>query len=366
MNIGLVIYGTLDSLTGGYLYDKQIIESLRDAGHEVHIFSQKQRPYPWNIFHNWDRNFREKIAEANLDILLEDELNHPSLFAMNKQIRRQYRIPIIGIVHALRCRSPLSPLSKKFAEMLERKYLNSLDGYIAVSNYIRKHVNALTNSPKMNIVAYPAGDRFGESVTEEEIRKKTEKADPFQLLFVGNIRPNKNLLGVLRALASMELNNAHLTVIGNMNSEASYTREVRQFIANHNLDSQVTFAGQITEPDSIAEYYRNAHLLVLPSYSEGFPLVHAEAAGFGVPSIATSKSGAGEFIDHGVSGYVVEPEDATAIRTFIEKLMRDKQLYKSMSIAALQRYRAHPSWQETGKTVLNFLNQFAPGEKTHG
>ena len=52
MRIGLVIYGSLETLTGGYLYDRMVVEGLARLGHEVEVISLAGGPYlqparPW-------------------------------------------------------------------------------------------------------------------------------------------------------------------------------------------------------------------------------------------------------------------------------------------------------------------------------
>jgi|GEM_PF-54784 len=362
MKIGLIIYGTLDTLTGGYLYDKHLVSYLRSCGHDVRIFSQEQRAYLLNIAHNWDSALFGRIQEADLDILLEDELNHPSLYSLNRRIRDKLDIPVIGIVHALRCGFPMPFVSVQIARVLERKFFRSLDGYITVSEHTRKQVQDLLGKELTHTVAYPAGDRFSAPGGDTNIKVEHGESGPLQLLFLGNLTPNKNLAGLLEAVSDVESEQIHLTVVGDTESNAGYSRKIRRFIDDHNMQSRVTFAGQVAEPTSIGVYYKNAHMLVLPSFSEGYPLVHVEAAGFGVPSIATSSSGAVEFIEHGVNGFIVDPEDTSAIRQHLEDLVHDRELLASMSRAALERYRSHPTWRETGERVLDFIEKFVPGE----
>jgi hypothetical protein len=74
MKLGLVIYGSLDTLSGGYLYDRKLVEYLRSQGDIVEIISLPWRNYASHL----TDNFSFKLS-TNLDILIQDELNHPSL-----------------------------------------------------------------------------------------------------------------------------------------------------------------------------------------------------------------------------------------------------------------------------------------------
>ena len=95
MKIGLVIYGSIDTLSGGYMYDRMLVEHLRAQGDTVEIISLPWRNYAAHL----TDNFTFKLP-PNLDILIQDELNHPSLIGAN---REKHPYPVISLVHHLRC-----------------------------------------------------------------------------------------------------------------------------------------------------------------------------------------------------------------------------------------------------------------------
>ncbi|MBK8049214.1 MAG: hypothetical protein IPK16_20095 [Anaerolineales bacterium] len=89
MRIGLIIYGTLDTLSGGYLYDRMLVQSLQAAGHELVVYSLPWHDYTKSLTDNANLTWADELAAASLDLLLQDELNHPSLFWLNRHIRRK-------------------------------------------------------------------------------------------------------------------------------------------------------------------------------------------------------------------------------------------------------------------------------------
>ena len=95
MKIGFLIYGSLDTLSGGYLYDRKLVEYLRAQGDEVETISLPWRNYATHLTDNL--HFR---LPADLDLLIQDELNHPSLLSANTALRTY---PVISLVHHLRC-----------------------------------------------------------------------------------------------------------------------------------------------------------------------------------------------------------------------------------------------------------------------
>ena len=93
MHIGLIIYGSLDTLTGGYLYDRLLVEHLRRQGDQVDIISLPWRTYGRHLGDNFSRNLYGRLRHAPFDALLQDELNHPSLFWLNQRLRRSCALP---------------------------------------------------------------------------------------------------------------------------------------------------------------------------------------------------------------------------------------------------------------------------------
>ena len=87
MRIGLVIYGSLDTFSGGYLYDRKLVAHLRDAGDEVEIISIPWRNYAAHLTDNFSASLLRRLAGSRFDVLIQDELNHPSLFWLNQRLR---------------------------------------------------------------------------------------------------------------------------------------------------------------------------------------------------------------------------------------------------------------------------------------
>ena len=103
MRIGLVIYGSLETVSGGYIYDRMLIEHLRHQGDQVEIISLPWRDYGRHLIDNLSWSLYRRLRCASFDVLLQDELNHPSLLGLNHWLRNRVRYPILAIVHHLRC-----------------------------------------------------------------------------------------------------------------------------------------------------------------------------------------------------------------------------------------------------------------------
>lgn len=347
MNIGLIIYGSLDSLSGGYLYDRKLVEYLRGRGDSVEIIS-----IPW-------RNYAAHLADnlhfqlpPGLDILIQDELNHPSLISANQG---EHPYPIVSLVHHLRCSELRPGWQNAFYRLIEKKYLNSVDGFIFNSQTTRKVVNSIVENRKPGIIAYPPTDRFGRPVSEDEIMGRVKSPD-LRILFLGNVIHRKGLHTLLIA-ASGHRSALRVDVVGSLDSEPGYARKMRDFVIDHHLTSSVIFHGSL-DREPLVEKLKQAHLLVVPSSYEGFGIVYLEGMGFGLPAIGTTAGAAGEIIDHGQTGYLIDPDDSRALAGYLQTLAEDRGLLERLSLNARERYLRQPSWPETAENIRTFLYSF--------
>ena len=117
MYIGLVIHGALETVTGGYLYDRRLVEHFEAQGSEVEVLSMRRRRYLRNLTDNFSLLLGEWLRAVEFDVLLQDELNHPSLFRLNERLRGKIEYPIVSIVHHLRSSEAHRPGSCAFTAL---------------------------------------------------------------------------------------------------------------------------------------------------------------------------------------------------------------------------------------------------------
>jgi glycosyltransferase involved in cell wall biosynthesis len=108
---------------------------------------------------------------------------------------------------------------------------------------------------------------------------------------------------------------------------------VRQRVARPDLAGRVELVGARPR-DEIAERYRRAAVLCLPSIYEGFPVTIVEAMAAGLPVVATRVAGVPEAVEHGRTGLLVAPEDAFALSRALDRVLEDVDLRHRMSRAA--------------------------------
>jgi glycosyltransferase involved in cell wall biosynthesis len=342
MNIGFVIYGSLDTLSGGYLYDRKLVEYLRGQGDNVEIISLPWRNYAAHLTDNF--HFR---LPKHLDLVIEDELNHPSLIAANAG---KHAYPIVSLVHHLRCSELRPNWQNIFYRIVEKQYLQNIDGFIFNSQTTQGVVNDLIGNDKPYVVACPPTDRFGEQISEDEILERA-KIPELRVLFVGNVIYRKGLHTLLKAMRARHFA-FNIDIIGSLNSEPAYAREMQNIASD--LSSDVIFHGPL-DNQPLVEMFKQAHVLVVPSSYEGFGIVYLEGMGFGLPAIGTTAGAAGEIITHGKDGFLIAPDDAAALAGHLNHLAADRNLLSELSINALKRFRQQPAWNATAQNIRAFL-----------
>jgi len=96
-------------------------------------------------------------------------------------------------------------------------------------------------------------------------------------------------------------------------------------------------AAGFVPPAEIGAYYERASIVVVPSRREGYGMVAREAMAHGRPVVATGVGGLLDAVEHGVTGLLVPPRDAAALRGALERLLGDAGLRRSLGAAARER-----------------------------
>jgi len=78
VHVGLLIYGSLDTVSGGFIYDRNLVRYLRQAGDRVEVISLPWHRYGVSLLDNLNPGLRRRLTQAAFDVLLEDELVHPA------------------------------------------------------------------------------------------------------------------------------------------------------------------------------------------------------------------------------------------------------------------------------------------------
>jgi glycosyltransferase involved in cell wall biosynthesis len=345
MRLALLIYGSLNTISGGYLYDRMLVKHLRAQGDDLAIISLPWQNYPAHLAQNFQPQLRNL---QGYDAVLQDELNHPSLFLANR-LAGQHP-PLISIVHHLRVSEDHPAWQLGLYRLVERAYLNSVDGFIFNGQTTKTVVEGLLGTAKPSVTAYPAGSRFGNPIPLEQVHFRATRPGPLKILFVGNVIPRKGLDTLFNALSDVD-EPWTLTVAGSLTTDTHYAEAMQQ-----RASSNVTFLGAVSD-EQLRKQYEQSDLLVVPSSYEGFGIVYLEGMGFGLPAIGSTGGGAGEVITHGQNGFLVDPNDSSILAVHLRALAQDRNLLLNLSLAARERFLHHPTWDDSMAKVREFIEK---------
>ncbi len=391
MRIGLVLYGHLASTSGGFLYDRYLVDALRRAGDTVDVIPLPWRSYAASLALGLDPRLAFRLRAWNGDLLLQDELAHPSLARINRSLRRDRAnppgrganppgrganppgrganppgrganppgrgaLPIVSIVHHLRI-SERPTAARALQRRIERAYLESVDGFIFNSATTRTVVQDLLGRAADGVVATPGGDRLTPRLTEEAIAARSRCPGALRVLFAGNFIPRKGLHVLIEALAMLPRGSCRLTAAGARSADPGYSRRIDRLVAARGLEEQVCFPGHLDDA-ALAAALAEHHVLAVPSSYEGFGIVYLEAMGFGVVPLASNAGGGGEIVEHGRSGFLVAPDDARSIADALRSLAADRGRIEVMAREARARYGTFPGWEGSMARAVTFLHSF--------
>ena len=357
MRIGFIIYGSLDTLTGGYLYDKIVIQGLMERGHDVEVISLTTGTYFRRLWLAFSPGLYRRLLAGKFDIIIADELCHPSLFLVNKRLRRNTDRPLlVALVHHLLCSEPRPRLLNMFFTLIERTFLASVDGYIHNSKTTQQTVVSMMGQNLPQVIAYPAGDRFGGALSAGVIDKRSQQSGPLELLFLGIVIPRKGLLPLLSALARVDCTLWRLSIVGGLDFDPAYTAHAQKLTRQLGLSDSVRFLGPLQEEDLI-QILSTSHLFCMPYAYEGFGIGILEAMAFGLPAIGCTSGAARETISHGENGFLLDEGDLSGLKPLLSQLHQDRERLQQMALAACATYISRPSWQDSVAAIDTFLRK---------
>ena len=333
----------LAPLTGGNLYDRILVETLRDRGHEVTVreFSGDGSGTP--------------AASARADVILQDELLHREFLPRNANWRGR-RPRIVALVHHPQSSEPErgeAELARLRGE--EGAYLRTVDAVLSPSRASVDAARRLAGRRLPAAVVPPGRDRLAGAALPplpgpEEIRARAR--GPLRVAHVGNVIPRKRLLELLEALATVP--EWTLAVAGREDPEPAYAAAARRRAAAPDLANRVRFRGPLG-PAALAGLLRDSVLLAVPSTHEGFGIVYLEGFAFGLPALAAASGGAAEVMSEGETGWSIrEAASGSAARRIadrLETLAADRGRLAAMGLRAAERHRSHPTWAASAAAV---------------
>lgn len=356
MKILFIIYGSINQISGGYIYDKIVINFLRIKGDTVDILELKKIPYllsPFQVFnHKLMKVFFSKRKRSYYDNIIIDELTHPSVF-LSVALKRKNTPPVITLVHLLKTSEPISLFLKLIAIYFEKILLNNSDSIIVNSITTEQIVKTKLRNRIPIHICKPGKDTLSEVKSQVSLIEPNGAFNkPTRLLITANVIPRKGYDLLILALSKLLDLNWELKIAGNETVDKSYKKKIEHLISQFGMSNRITFVG-VLHGKALAQLYQVVDIFVYPTRYEAYGISLAEAVSFGLPFVAF-KSGAIQEVVHN-RGLLVETGDIVGFQRYLRKLISDSDFRRKMAEISLEVSKSLPTWEETVKCFYGHI-----------
>ncbi|MCD6450968.1 MAG: glycosyltransferase family 4 protein [Acidobacteria bacterium] len=246
--------------------------------------------------------------------------------------------------------------AKFYARYMIGRGVKRASRVITVSHSSKRDILRFFRVPeeKIEVIYNGVAPELMEPLSSEEldkVRRKYGIYEPF-LLFVGNLKPHKNLRRLISSFArvAVQVPELLLVVVGDeLHNHPDLAREVEE----KKLKGRVRFFGY-TERGELKGLYQLAEILVFPSLYEGFGLPPLEAMAVGTPVVASNVSSIPEVV--GDAALLVDPRDEEMIAKGILRLLNERGLKQDLIEKGKKRAKIF-SWRKTAELTLEVYNQ---------
>ena len=281
------------------------------------------------------------------DIFWSPHYNVPLL-----PVKARKRLVTIHDVYHLAYFRTLSLKQKLYAKIMMQAAVRKSDHMISVSAFSKGEIVRYTGTSPDKITVVHNGidhDLFRpvrDAGVKQAVRQKYQLPDKF-LLFVGNVKPHKNLLTFINAFDRIrgQLPEHSLLIVGKkegfITGDTSLHERIRQ---SPELEGRISFTGFVDNED-LPVIYSMAELFVFPSLYEGFGLPPLEAMACGCPVLVSNRASMPEACGDAAS--YVNPEDTGTMGDAILNMLDMSEVEKENSVKrGIERARTF-TWEQS-------------------
>ena len=343
LTAAFAVPGALETMTGGYFYDRRLVESLRGLGHDIRVITLPDGfPDP-----------SPKAMAAALGQLQAWPSDHPLIVdglafgALPPDGVAKIMAPIIALVH-----HPLAletGLDAALAKQLRDRELHNLRmarQVIVPSPHTKAVLVAQYGVPEGKVtVLLPGIDR----VQPEAITR----AEPPMILSVGILHPRKGHDVLISALTRMADLDWQAVIVGNV-WDTDHAATLQQMIAQSHVAGRIRLAG-VVETAERDRLYTEASIFALATRYEGYGIVFNEALAQGLP-IVTCRVGAVPDTVPAEAGLLVPVDDPDAFALALRQMLEQPSVRRQMAEAARAAGAALPSWDDMARRAEAVLS----------
>lgn len=331
--------GKLDQLTGGYLFDRRVVESFRDRDSAIRV---AELPGAFPLVDLVAINAAKDLVSSlkQEEVLVIDGLALPA-FASLLPLKQGGRS--IGFIHhPLFLETNLMKDLDRYFSDLESALWSSLDGIICASPSTARTVISAGICHKKVLVASPGVDL--PTLPQQRYLKGTHGVKALRLLCVATVTARKGHIFLIQALSQLRHKPWTLDCYGCLDRDPDSVKMVRRSITQYGLADRISLHGEIS-PEQLSSAWLQADVFVLPSLHEGYGMVLTEAIAHGLPVVSTLAGAIPETLPQSAS-CLVEPSNSLALANVLSELMDDSDKLERLRMAALHERTSLVPWPE--------------------
>ncbi len=317
-----------------YRQDEELLSSLAPSFHH-HFVSAPN----YSLSEHWGISLALRRIDA--------DLFHAPHYVLPALVPCPSVVTVHDVIHLLFPQYLPSRFASRYARAMIGSAVSRARLVMTVSQASKRDLLGFFDVDESKILVIPNGidPAMTRELTPAEIERVRKR---FQLngrnaLFVGNIKPHKNVERLIAAFAMLRqdpaLSDVTLIVVGD---DISKYPALRRKVEEHGLRSHVRFFGFVPEMTLVA-LYRLADIFVFPSLYEGFGFPPLEAMANGTPVITSRISSLPEVV--GDAALTVDPYSTEEIALAMKTLFGDAELRARLSSRGRERARSF-SWEK--------------------
>ncbi len=341
--VTLIIPGPLDTLTGGYIYDRRLLEELRLRGLDVDVVCLSGSwPFPGSG--------ALQAAGAALAALDDDALviiDGLAYGAFDEEVHAHARrLRVIALCHhPLALESGLDPRQQRHLMMSETRGLHLARAVIVTSEHTRQTLlEHFALAADRILVARPG--------TDPQTFSRCDGRPP-RLLTLASLTRRKGHDILIEALARLENLPWQARFVGGADFDRAWSDDLRRRVDRLQLQARIHFVGTV---DDTRREFENADVFVLPSRYEGYGMVFAEALAAGLPVVA-ARTGAVPDVVPEAAGLLVPAEDIGSLGTALHSLLTCGNLRRRLQAGARQAASELPTWADSADRVARLIKE---------
>lgn len=235
-----------------------------------------------------------------------------------------------------------------YARLMFNAVARNADIIICVSQFTANELFRLTDTDqkKVRVIHHGVAASCPSDQSEGNPHSK-----PY-LLFVGNVKPNKNLIRLLEAFKTVCSAIPHdLVIVGK--KEGFITSEANVMAKANELGSRVRFTGAVNN-SALQRFYRHATAFVFPSLYEGFGFPPLEAMTYGCPVISSHAASLKEIC--GAAAYYIDPYNVENIANAIVQVLGNESLRQALINKGYERAKMY-TWERSAHQHISVFEE---------